>query len=67
MLPDDEILSCPICYKIIIEPYKLSNCIHKFCKRCISIWKMTSNKCQICRLVFYKILKDNTQLPWVYK
>ncbi len=67
MLPDDKILHCPICYKIIVDPYKPFDCAHKFCKRCISIWKRTSNKCPICRSFFYKILKDNTQLPLVYK
>ena len=51
---------CPICLKFFIQPVRLTNCFHTFCKNCLFQIKQTSNNnktktgniCPICRTEF---------------
>ena len=66
MKPDDEILFCPICYKMIFKGRRPSSCNHFFCENCLYIWNKQSNHCPICRKYFSKIIIEDNVLPWAY-
>ena len=36
---------CPICLKILINPFMCMNCQNVYCKNCIDKWKERNNKC----------------------
>ena len=66
MLPEENIIKCPICYRMIFAAKKPSNCSHIFCNICLDIWKEQSNTCPICRTYFSRIIKMPNIKPWRY-
>lgn len=49
-----EILSCPICQNVFVDPKRIS-CGHTFCNLCIISWLKNKNNCPLCR---FKINKN---------
>ncbi len=50
---------CPICRESINDVNKeMLYCSHIFCKNCINIWKLNSNKCPLCRRNIIYMDKD---------
>ena len=43
-LPEDLII-CPICTLLMIEPVICVNCLNNFCKKCTDKWKKKNNTC----------------------
>lgn len=43
-----EILSCPICQNVFVDPKRIS-CGHTFCNLCIISWLENKNNCPLCR------------------
>ena len=43
-LPEDLII-CPICTLLMIEPVMCLNCLNNFCKNCTDKWKKKKNTC----------------------
>ena len=43
-LPEDLII-CPICTLLMIEPVMCLNCLNNFCKNCTDKWKKKNNTC----------------------
>ena len=43
-LPEDLII-CPICTLLMIEPVMCLNCLNNFCKNCTDGWKKKNNTC----------------------
>lgn len=41
--------NCAICLNSLNNPFKLKNCKHIFCKKCILTWSRYSKCCPICR------------------
>ena len=40
-----DLLNCPICSNILIDPYMCMNCQNFYCKKCIDEWSKKDNKC----------------------
>ena len=40
-----ELLNCPICSNILINPYMCMNCQNVYCRKCIEEWSKRNNKC----------------------
>lgn len=66
MLPEENIIKCPICYRIIFEAKKPLNCTHIFCDVCLDIWKKHSHTCPVCRTYFPRTIKMPNIKPWRY-
>ncbi len=49
--PSDE-YQCPICFKVVREPFLTNCCGARFCKRCIVGWKEKEDACPMCREEF---------------
>lgn len=50
-----ELLNCPVCREIMIDP-KLLSCSHRVCGNCLSC--MSKSECPICRKPFYETHSD---------
>ncbi|GFH46426.1 hypothetical protein CTEN210_02900 [Chaetoceros tenuissimus] len=46
-LSDD--LQCPICFEIMNDVHIISQCCHRFCKKCITDAFLHNSKCPVCR------------------
>ena len=40
-----DLISCPICSNILINPLMCMNCQNVYCKKCIDEWSKKDNKC----------------------
>lgn len=50
-LSDD--LQCPICFDTLFDVHVISQCCHRFCKRCITqSYEKSGNTCPVCRTEF---------------
>jgi hypothetical protein len=60
-MSDESEYSCPICYDDIKDNIYITNCNHKFCKKCINKW--FNNKinvtCPLCRTIILNIENFN--------
>ncbi len=57
-----DLVICPLCSNILIEPYMCTQCHNTYCKKCCDNWSKTNNKCQKgCELANYQknIEKNN--------
>ncbi|KAK2950863.1 hypothetical protein BLNAU_14165 [Blattamonas nauphoetae] len=41
-------LTCPICHKLLTNPYTIQDCMHSFCYDCITAHFEDSKQCPVC-------------------
>ncbi|CAG7721075.1 unnamed protein product [Allacma fusca] len=56
--------TCPICHEIIIYTYK-TVCNHRFCKFCITKWKMYFSECPVCRKKLDSVAPHHRTDKWI--
>ena len=66
-LDDDNQNLCPICYDKIKDECFVEDCLHRFCYKCINIWKKNKCLCPICRSQIKKITKIHKNLEYFNK
>ena len=57
--------SCVICTERTTNPVVLSDCIHRFCKKCIKLWCRVSSTCPSCRQPIVWLLDSKKKLTQV--
>ena len=63
-----ELIICPICECIMIEPVMCLNCQNNYCKKCIEDWKKKSTSCpNRCENPIYKNVIGKNRLISKFK
>ncbi|CAF1270792.1 unnamed protein product [Adineta steineri] len=55
----NSLFKCPLCYGLIRSPTVINECLHRFCKLCITNYfeKKSNNKCPTCQITIVNPLE----------